>query len=268
MSISVGQPTISDTAISTAMESLDVESTVTTPGSHTPVPVGTLSEDTLSILEEASAKLKKSKKGAPRREREPSPSTSSNPNKRKRTDSAERPQSKFPEGAKPLYLKAKNLYIRKLHLATSVHHIKAQLEDGKFPVQVGFKCQPPSTDSSQFSINWNKTVSGHKRQLTLMWIEELSRKYTVCKSDIRKILENLQAVLSKDHFTEMKRLLDERYKEAASKKLSKKMQDPAQPRGKGRRPPPKGARNRKGPGPNQQMQRLLTGLSKLIKNNK
>lgn len=257
--------TASETAISTAMDKLEVESNLSTPESHSPVPKNTISEDTVSILEEASAKLKKSRKVGTRRERDNSPDGRKG-TKRMRVSSPDNPKERFPEAAKPLYLKAKNLYIRKLHLATSVHIIKNNLEEGKFPAQIGFKCAPPSSDNTQFSLDWTKTVNQHKRQLTNMWIDELSRKYTVCKSDIRKVLENLKVVLSSEQFSEMKGLLDERYKEAASKKLSKKTEAPTQARPKKRQAPRKGNRApKKSQVNNQQMQKILKGLSKLLK---
>ena len=151
--------TASDTALNSAMQHLDVESTASSSGYHTPNPAETISEETVSILEEAAQKLKKPRKKASKKELEPSSSTTSTKKggrKRRRNESAPenvKAREDYPEASKTVYLKAKQLYIRKLHLATNVQHIKNQLSEGKFPPQVGFKCPPPSRDSAQFSLD-------------------------------------------------------------------------------------------------------------------
>ena len=257
--------TTSELAISTAMDKLEVESNMNTPGFQTPPAGSSLSEDTVTILEQAAAKLKSSKKGGTRRGRLLSPD-GNQPSKRKRVGSPIPPHERFPEAAKPLYLKAKNLYIRKLHLATNVHVIKSNLNDGKFPQQMDFKCLPTTNDNAQFSLNWTQAVNVSKRQLTVMWIDELSRKYTVCKSDIRMILENLKETLSSDQFKEMKALLEDRYKEAASKKLARKVNTapPALPKGKGKKFPPGKKNPRRNGKPDIQLKKLLNGLTALL----
>ena len=255
--------TASELAISSAMDKLEVESNMNTPGFQTPPAGSSISEDTVTILEQAAAKLKSSKKGGTRRGRQNSPD-GNQPNKRKRVGSPT-PQQRFPEAAKPLYLKAKTLYIRKLHLAASVHVIKENLQDGKFPSQMNFKCLPPTTDNAQFSLSWTQAVNDTKRQLTVMWIDELSRKYTVCKADIRKVLVNLKETLSGEQFKELKALLDDRYKEAASKKLAKKVNTVPQAQGKGKRGPPRRNNPRRNNNSDAQLKKLLSGLTKLLK---
>ena len=160
-------------------------------------------DETISLLTEVKKKLtaKSTKREA---DPEAGPSKAS---KRKRTDSGEDPNQKYPNEAKPLYLKAKNLYFEKLHLATSVHHIKEELNEGCFPTNMGYKCQSPNSDSTEFRLNWTRTTNQHKRQLTLLWIEELSRKYALCKSDIKKVMGNLQIVLSEEQYHEMHTML-------------------------------------------------------------
>ena len=252
------------------MNTLGVESNESSPGYKTPRPANSISDETVNLLEEAAKKLKKGKSGSSKRnlDQKSQPSTSGANKKRKldQTEQGEESSNRhgFPADSKPLYLKAKQLCIRKLHLATNVQHIKGQLKDGHFPAQISYKCQPPSRDSSEFSVKWTKAVSEHKRLLTELWIEELSRKYQVVKLDIRKCLENLKSVLNKEQFSEIKKTLDDRYKEAATKKVSKKVHGAQESQDrpiykKGQKKPSNKRANQ-----DKQMQKLLTGLSKLI----
>ena len=259
--------TASDTDLSARMYHLDVESsnTLVSPGSATPLVEAAVSDETISLLTEVKKKLTaKSTKREADPEAGPSKAT-----KRKRTDSGDDPNKKYPTEAKPLYLKAKNLYIKKLHLATSVHHIKEELNEGCFPTNMGYKCPPPNSDSTEFKLNWTRITNQHKRQLTLLWIEELSRKYVICKSDIKKILSNLKIVLSEEQYLEMHTMLEDRYKIAASKKMGKKLQKPEdkkkpQRKGKPTSKGPRATKDRKAEISNPQIRKLLMGLSKLV----
>ena len=87
----------------------------------------------------------------------------------------------------------------------------------------------------------------------------------MCKSDIRKVLVNLKETLSGDQFKEMKALLDDRYKEAASKKLARKVDTAPQAQGKGKRVPPRKNNPRRNDKSDAQLKKLLSGLTKLLK---
>ena len=264
-----GQMTSSDTALSSALNQLDMDSKESTPERDSQTPIDSISEETVSILKDATRKHKRPKKSVSKRALDTSPSTSEKDPKRARVakDESSATREQYSPSAKPVYLKAKQLYIKKLHLATNVQFIKDQLDEGLFPIQVNFKCPAPQKDSTEFALQWTKTVSEFKKTLTQLWIDELSRKYVVCKSDIRKALENLKSILNKEQFQEVKKSLDDRYKEAASKKMGKKLQQQKKP---APQPPKKGAKgqNRRPMNQNQQFNKLLNGLSKLIKNQK
>ena len=260
--------TTSELALSSALSDLDMESRDSTPGRSSPGPADSISEETVALLKEASNKVKRPKKSASKRAMDDSPSTSEKDPKRARVsmDGQAQTRDQYPPAAKPVYLKTKQLYIKKLHLATNVQFIKDQLAEGHFPPQVNCKCPAPVSDGTEFTLNWNKSTSEFKKTLTQLWIDELSRKYVVCKADIRKALENLKAVLNKTQFQEVKKSLDERYKEAASKKMAKKLQPKKQAGTKLNNNNSKRQGKRRPNNQNQQFNKLLQGLEKLIKN--
>ena len=261
--------TTSETTLSNALNSLEVESNSNSPGFQTPQMSNSISDETVSLLKEAALKLKKPKASTSKRQLDTVSIKKTGTSKKRKLEDKGDPKipitrEGFPNTSKPIYLRAKQLYIKKLHLASSVQAIKSQLADGKFPVLIGYKCPTPSRDNQDFSIKWSTTVCQHKKALTEMWTEELSRKYVLCKNDIKQCLLELQVILTNDQYQELKKTLDDRYKEAASKQMSKKLKTPQKDSQKdsakksGNRLP-----NRR-QNPNQQIKQILAGLNKLI----
>ena len=176
----------SETNLSTAMNELDIQSVsaFNTPASGTPIPAHTLSSETVNLLDEVANKLKQEKKSVDRA------------NKRKRTGSPftnrdNTSRDKYPPAAKSRYFKAKNLYRRKLSIATSLHHVKNQLKDGNFISIFNFRCSPPQTESQEFKTNWTKIISSCKRELTLLWVDQ---RYSTVKTSLQSELAELQKI--------------------------------------------------------------------------
>ena len=224
----------SDTNLSTATLGLEVpsrsHSAFNTPSGGTPFPRVQLSDETISLLNEVSNKLKSD---------QPLPSSSkadpkqdNQARKRKRTNGNQDPSTseamhlKYPEALKPLYLKAKTLYIKKLNLATSIHQIRESLGDGKFPAQTNFRSTPPQSDNEQFKTSWVSTVNSCKRTLTNRWVDELSRKYAVVKSQIQQTLTEMEPLLSADQYRDIRQTLSDKYKTAAPGTMSRKAKSP------------------------------------------
>ena len=155
---------VSDTALSAEHNNLQVKSAsaFNTPMSGTTT---TMSSETVQLLNEAANRLKDpvSNKGkGVKRKRIVSPAVSSD----NRGD--------YPAATKPLYLKAKTLYRRKLNLATNIHSIKNSLKSGTFPVQCNFKSSPPISSDEDIKKKWMEIISKSKKELTLLWVDELN----------------------------------------------------------------------------------------------
>ena len=257
---------VSETTL--AIQQLEVQSNSAydTPVSGTPIPTKRLSSDTLNLLEDAARRLKS----------EPGPSNRGKGKKRKlneadHTSSApiDNPQEGFPARAKPVYLKLKSMYIKKMNYASNIHHINSELQAGRFPAQVNFRCACPVSDNATFSQDWTTMTSRMKRELTNKWMEELSRKYQAIKANIAATYAELELILSPIQLTELRSSLNEKFKRAAPKKLARKTNT--------RTFPPKGPRpqrankprpnNRQG-GADNQINSLLKGLMKALKNSK
>ena len=200
------------------MKNLDVQSgtAFNTPASGTPIPANTLSSETVNLLDEVANRLRKENKTASRsakRKRTGSPSTD-----RESTSS-----DRYPPAAKSHYFKAKKLYRKKLGTATSLHHVKNQLKEGNFASICNFRCTPPQSESQEFKTKWTKIVSSCKRELSLLWVDQLNHKYSMVKTSLQAEMAELQKILSLEQFTEIKNSLDSKYKNAAKTKVSKKL---------------------------------------------
>ena len=177
----------SETALSPALNDMGVNSAsaFNTPASGTPIPAHTLSSETVSLLDSVAEKLLKEKKSANR------------PNKRKRSgslssDRESTSRERYPAAAKSHYFKAKNLYRKKLGTATSLHHIIQQLKEGHFTSICNFRCSLPQSED-QFRTKWTKVVSSCKRDLTLLWVDQLNSKYTAVKTSLQAEMAELQS---------------------------------------------------------------------------
>ena len=265
----------SETTLSTAMQGLDVESgslsAFNTPTTGTPILQVQLSAETLNLLTEVSTALKKQKsriestkddvgqKGI-KRKRFGEASTSNN-------NQFPLMKDKYPPELKPIYLKAKALSVKKLALATSIHQVKEDLKNGRFPPQSNFRSSPPTSDNDSFRVGWVQMVNQCKRSLTNIWIDELSRKYTVIKAQLQQAYSEMEQLLSPEQLVDIKATLNDRYKKAASGAMSKRMRlgspkkrpTPTSANNNKKQPQQKGRRNK-------QVQNLLKGLAQLLKN--
>ena len=253
----------SETGLSSALKDLDVQSgsAFNTPASGTPIPAHTLSSETVNLLDEVASRLNKERMTASRsakRKRTSSPST----------DRESSSRDRYPPAAKSHYFKAKNMYRKKLGVATSLHHVKNQLKEGNFTSICNFRCSPPQSENQDFKTKWTKIVRSCKRELTLLWVEQLNHKYSVVKTSLQAELAELQKILSTEQFSEIKNSLDSKYKDAAKTKVTKKLlsKENNPPQNKRRRAQPRRKQQRSGPNRRlTEYNELLTGLAKLIK---
>ena len=222
----------SDTAWSAEIQNLDVQDTsaFNTHTSGTPIPTTSVSSETTALLENVVKKLKEpvSKKGKGlKRKSVQSPATLA--------DSREN----YPPATKPLYFKAKNLYRRKLNLATNLHSIKNFSKNGTFPPQCNFRSSPPEISEETFKQKWIELASKCKRELALLWADEMNRKYSSIKLEIQGTLAEIETHLDKSQFKEIKDSLTSKFQAAAPTSLQKKMKPNLQQQKKTSRPDPK-----------------------------
>ena len=252
---------VSDTALSADIRNLEVQdnsaSAFNTPTSGTPIPTTSVSSETTALLDKVVKKLK-----------DPV-STKGKGTKRKRTQSpATSPDSRgnYPPAAKPLYLKTKNQFRKKLNLATNLHSIKNSLKNGSFPPQSNFRSTPPESTDECFKKKWIDLTCKCKKELTLLWVEEMNRKYSSVKLEIQSIMSELETHLDQVQFKEIKDSLTSKFQSAAGTSLQKKMKPNLQPQQQKKlsRPNKKGWQGRRPQNQNKQLTMLLNGLNKLL----
>ena len=176
----------------------------------------------------------------------------------------------YPAATKPFYLKAKTLFRWKLTLATNIHSIKNSLMSGSFPVQCNFRSSPPISSDEDFKKKWMEIISKIKRELTLLWVDELNRKYSNTKVEIQSTLADMETYLDQDQFKEISDSLTDKFKSAAPSSLQKKLKTGPQKQVPRSRQDKKNNNQRRPPNRNQdrQLKMLLNGLNKLIQSRK
>ena len=189
--------------------------------------------------------------------------------KGKRVDSpATSPDTRgnYPPETKPLYLKAKNLYRRKLNLAVNLHSIKSCLENGNFHSQYNFRGTPlpPESTEEAFKQKWTDITSKCKRELTLIWADEINRKYSNVKLEIQSTLTEMETHLNQ--FKKIKDSLSSMFQVAAPSTLQQKMKTGLPQKANFSKPERKNWQGRRPMNPNRQLNMLLSGLNKLIQN--
>ena len=163
----------------------------------TPIPTTRLSSEITALLEKVATKLKEpvSKKGEGIKcKRLQSPVTSPFIGEN------------YPAVTKPLYLKAKTLCRRKLNLATNIHSIQNSLKTGSFPIQCNFRSTPPVSTDESFKEKWIGCTAKCKRELTLLWVEEMNSKYSNVNLDIQSTLAEIEKHFNNEQFKEIQAL--------------------------------------------------------------
>ena len=243
----------SQDALLTQIEAMGVKSTTSliTLGVDTPVPKETLSNETLDLLEKAATSLSAPANRGRKRLRE-DPTTADT-------------RTGYPNESKSLYLKTKNLYRRKLSVATNLHHMKMRLGTNKYPTQVDFRCSCPQNRDEKFKSAWQQIVRKCKEDLTYLVLKDLNSKYTLTKTEIQGQLGQLKGVLENEQFQETKKFLDDKYKAAipiALNRISDRYNQPKRGNTRQRRPPwrPRFPAKRQKVNGNNQLKETLTSL--------
>ena len=139
-----------------------IDINITSPdGYDTPVPTTStrLSAETLANLIEARMKLENLPTNPSKRKRSGSPIPG--PSTEKRKDD----RDNYPPQAKPIYLRLKTLYRKKLSLASNIRTIEQRLSTNKFPSSVDFRFNPNTTRDPVLKRNWEQILNpsdGHQ----------------------------------------------------------------------------------------------------------
>ena len=260
--MSAPSATASQTEFSDAMSKVHIYSEPPS-GCDTPVPTGKISAETLQTLNEVSSRLGASTSNPRKRVRENSP----NPREPNMKDLTTDTRSSYPEQAKPIYLRLKTLHKKKLALASTIKVMEGKLAKNLYPTSLDFKFNINSTRNPILKDAWSKSVRKCKTEITLALIDDIQRTYNRTKASIAKDMSDLEKLLNKDQFQEIKDSLSNKFKQMAPILMEKKQN---QFRGTGtssRRPAQavrrSGAPNRR-PKKDPKIDTLLTTLKALL----
>ena len=138
------------------------------------------------------------------------------------------------------------------------------MKTGTFPVQCNFRSTPPVSADESFKKKWIELTAIYKRELTLLWVDEMNRKYASVKLEIQSTLAEIESHLDPKQLNEIQDSLNIKFKTAAPVSLEKKLrtsyqQRPPQSKTDRRNKPFKRPQNQ-----DRQLKMLLNGLTKLI----
>ena len=196
-----------------------IDINITSPdGYDTPIPTTStrLSDETLANLMEARMKLENLPTNPSKRRRSGSPTPG--PSSEKRKDDRE----SYPPASKPIYLRLKNLYKKKLSLASNIRTIEQRLTTNKFPTSVDFRFSANNTRDPTLRSNWEQIILKCKQDLTKSLLDDMHAKYGQIKGLIDQNLRDLQGHLDRDQLSEIQSTLNSKFKQMAPIILQRK----------------------------------------------
>ena len=262
--MSVASESVSNSTLVSAVSRLGIdhnhkEST----RSDTPLPQDNISDETINLLIAASSKLSKE---APKEQRPKS-------NKRARRDrspeqgtSGAPERSDYPPESKPIYLRLKTSYRKKIAIASQITKMHSEMLKKIYPPSVEFKFNINKTRSDKVQVAWSTIIEECKQKLTKTLLDDLFAKYTQVKQSIESDFQQLHEILSISQLQEIKDSLNSRCSKLAptyTAKAKRQFDKPSGPRGqpKRRKVTPK---SNKG-GKQDDMQKFMFQLKKLLK---
>ena len=151
-------------------------------------------------------------------------------------------------------------------MATNLHSIRSSLKNGNFTPQCNFRSSPPESTEETFKQKWTEITSKCKRELTLIWADEINRRYSTVKLEIQGVLCEIKTHLDQTQFKEIRDSLKSEFQAAAPSSLQKKMRTGFQQKPNLSKPDRRNWQGRRPQNPNRQLNILLNGLTKLIQN--
>ena len=208
--MSAPSTTASQTEFSDAMSKVHIYSEPPS-GCDTPVPISKISAETLDTLNEVSIRLEAGTSNPRKRARQSSPNHTEPKSKTNPTNS----RDTYPEQSKPIYLRLKTLHKKKLSLASTIKVMEGKLAKNLYPTSLDFKFNINSTRNPILKDAWSKAVRKCKTEMTLALTEDIQRTYNRTKASISKDMSELETLLSRDQFQEIKDSLSTKFKQMA-----------------------------------------------------
>ena len=171
----------------------------------TPIPREHLSEETMKLLDEASAKLEANPVQAPPKGKkrkkfgQDAPSTSVVPDR-----------NAYPVESKPIYLRLKTNQRKKISLASVMNRMHTELLKGVFPTCVQFRFNINSTRSDSVRKAWEGILKDCKERMTKALLNDMFTKYSALKEQINKDYDQLALLLTEQQIREIKDSLRKR----------------------------------------------------------
>jgi hypothetical protein len=130
--------------------------------------------------------------------------------------------SDYPAEGKSIYLNIKKLLNKKVAVAAHLKETKSKLESGKFPNFVNFRATPfGGSGNMDYITSLSNIVVKAKRDLTLLYCENLAASYRDTKNLIDLKMNELNNILSEEQFDEVYKYLKTGYKIAGQKAANK-----------------------------------------------
>ena len=166
-------------------------------GCDTPIPQMRISDETLSTLNQISAKLQGSQATNPCTLQQRG-SLNSNETNPKYIDT----RDQYPIAAKLIYLGLKGLH--KKILAFSIKIMDGKLSKNCYPSSVDFRFNINSTRNPVLKDAWTRALRKCKTDMTLALIDDLQRNYNQTKAAIAKEMSDLETLLNPEQLQEIK----------------------------------------------------------------
>ena len=233
-----------------------------TSGFDTPIPRARISDDTILTLNTVSSRL------------EDIASNTGNPRKRRRDRSPKskapkeihvETQGHYPKESKSVYLNLKNLYRKKLSMASSIKTMKERLSKNQYATSVDFRFNVNNTRNPVLRDSWTKAICKCKTDMTL--IDNLQKAYNKTKAEIAKEMTILEWMLKPEQVQEIRESLNNRFKQMVllfmERKANQYREDRGQPRKKNS--VPKRSGQQKGNQNNPKLNTLINTLKVMLK---
>ena len=166
-----------------------------------------VSDETLNLIGQIDQQLNADRPGPPKRARTEGPSND--------------PAAGYPAETKPLYLKSKNLYRKKLTIATRLSVLKKYFGK-KTPYYTAFRCPVPSIMKNPLNRSrWEDKIKDTKGVLLHLLIEDMEEQYKATKAEIANLEATLRDKLNDGEWVDLQNTLHRKYKAAVQFQLRK-----------------------------------------------
>ena len=187
-------------------------------GYDTPVPRARISDETINTLNFVKSRLEgfTAKNNNPRKRRR-----SGSPNTRDPKEPCVDSRDKYLKEFKPIYIRLKTLYRKRLFLASNIKSMEGQLAKNSFPASIDFMFNINSTRNAVLKDLWTRSIRKCKTDMRLVLRDDLQKTYNT-KAQIAKDMMDLERLLNPEQLQEIKESLNEKFKQMAPSFMERK----------------------------------------------